>query len=126
MSSAIETFPNPAPQRNYVVQHIAEEFTSVCPKTGHPDFGILVLSYVPAEVCIELKAYKLYLQGFRNEGIFYEAVSNRIFEELWALLEPCWMRLETIWRPHGGIRSNILLEDEQPGYTGPKTPLSRW
>lgn len=118
----IETFPNPAPENDYVIQHIAEEFTSVCPKTGHPDFGTIVLSYVAQERCIELKAYKLYLQGFRNEGIFYEGVTNRIFDEMWTLLQPRWQRVESIWRPHGGIRSNFFLERVQSGGAAPSVP----
>ncbi len=119
----IETFPNPGLGNPYLIQHVAEEFTSVCPKTGHPDFGTVVLTYQPGDCCIELKAYKLYLQGFRQKGIFYEAVTNEIFETLWTLLTPRWQRLETLWRPHGGIRSNYLVERCQPGHTAPATPL---
>ena len=119
----LETFPNPQPQRDYLIQHVAEEFTSVCPLTGHPDFGTIVLTYVPEAICVELKAFKLYLQAFRNRGIFYEAVSNQLMDELWAHLQPRWLRLESLWRPHGGIRSNYLLEQAQEGYQPPPTPL---
>ena len=119
----LETFSNPAPQHDYLIQHVAEEFTSVCPKTGHPDFGKIVLTYVPEAECIELKAYKLYLQGFRNEGIFYEAVTNRLFAELWERLEPRWMRLESLWNPHGGIRSNFLVAHAHPDVTPPEVPV---
>lgn len=122
-SPAIETFPNPSPGHNLVVQHIAEEFTSVCPKTGHPDFGILVLTYIPEAACIELKAFKLYLQAFRNEGIFYEQVTRRIFGEMSGLLQPRWLRLESLWRPHGGIRSNLFLEEARDGFTPPTVPF---
>ncbi|GHC04033.1 preQ(1) synthase [Cerasicoccus arenae] len=118
----IETFPNPAPGRDYVIQHVADEFTSLCPKTGHPDFGTIVLTYVPGNVCVELKAYKLYLQDFRTKGIFYEAVTNSIFDEMWALMNPRWMRLETIWRGRGGIRSNMIAENADPQYEGPIPP----
>jgi len=118
----IETFPNPAPGRNYVIQHVAEEFTSLCPKTGHPDFGTIVLTFVPDATCVELKAYKLYLQDFRTKGIFFEASSNAIFDEMWALLSPRWMRLETIWRGRGGIRSNVIIENAQESYDGPVPP----
>lgn len=119
----IEIFPNPNPNRDYLIQHVSEEFTSVCPKTGHPDFARVVLSFVPNEVCVELKAYKLYLQSFRNQGIFFEAATNKIFTDIWALLNPKWMRLETIWSGRGGIHSNVIVEDAVPGYNGPKTPL---
>lgn len=115
----IETFPNPAPERNYVIQHIAEEFTSLCPVTGHPDFGTIVLTYVPGETCVELKAYKLYLQDFRTRGIFYEAVTNTICDDMVALLKPRWLRIETIWQGRGGIRSNITAEHASDGYDGP-------
>lgn len=121
----IETFPNPNPKRNYTIQHIQEEFTSTCPMTGHPDFATVVYSYVPDKVCIELKAMKVYLHGFRNKGIFFEAATNQIFEDLNAVIQPRWSRLETIWRGRGGIRSNVVVEDQQDGYDGPMTfPLS--
>lgn len=118
----IETFTNPAPQRDYVIQHIAEEFTSVCPKTGHPDFGIIVLTYVPDAVCVELKAYKLYLHEFRNKGIFYEAVTNEICSDMVELLRPRWLRIEAIWRGRGGIRSNIIAEHTGEGFSPPSCP----
>jgi 7-cyano-7-deazaguanine reductase len=117
----IETFPNPNPERNYTIQHIQEEFTSTCPMTGHPDYATVVYSYVPDEVCIELKALKLYLHSFRNKGIFFEAVTNQIFEDLNGAIQPRWSRLETVWRGRGGIRSNVVVEDQQDGYDGPMT-----
>lgn len=118
----IETFPNPAPGRDYIIQHIAEEFTSMCPKTGHPDFATVVLTYAPNAVCVELKAYKLYLQDFRTKGIFYEAVTNAIFDQMWDLMTPRWMRLETIWTGRGGIRSVLVCENAIDGYDGPVPP----
>lgn len=117
----IETFPNPNPERNYTIQHIQEEFTSTCPMTGHPDYATVVYSYVPDKVCIELKALKLYLHSFRNKGIFFEAVTNQIFEDLNGAIQPRWSRLETVWRGRGGIRSNVVVEDQQDGYDGPMT-----
>lgn len=121
MDDAIETFPNPNKGRNYTIQHIQEEFTSTCPMTGHPDFATIVFSYVPDEICIELKAMKVYLHGYRNKGIFFEAASNKIFEDLYAMTQPKWARLETIWRGRGGIRSNVVIEDQQGDYMGPRT-----
>ena len=117
----IETFPNPNPERNYTIQHIQEEFTSTCPMTGHPDYATVVFSYAPDDVCIELKAMKLYLHSFRNKGIFFEAATNQIFEDLYAACKPRWARLETIWRGRGGIRSNVVVEDSQDSYDGPVT-----
>ncbi len=121
----IETFPNPNPERDYTIQHIQEEFTSTCPMTGHPDYATVVFSYVPNELCIELKAMKLYLHTYRNKGIFFEAVTNTIFEDLYTVVEPRWARLETIWRGRGGIRSNLVVEAQQDEYEGPKTPFFR-
>lgn len=106
----LETFGNPRPERDYVIRHEVEEFTSVCPKTGHPDFATMTIEYVPGKTCLELKALKLYLQGYRNMGIFYEAVTNRIFDDLVQAAKPKRMRLETRWSTRGGIRSVIVCE----------------
>ena len=106
----LECFANPEPGREYVIEHVAEEFTSVCPKTGHPDFGTVTLRYGPAGHCVELKSLKLYLQAFRNEGIFYEAVTNRIADDLSAVMAPKWMLVRTDWKGRGGIRSTICVE----------------
>lgn len=115
----LETFPNPAPQRDFIITHVAEEFTSVCPKTGHPDFATIVLQYVADEVCLELKAYKLYLQSYRNQGIFYEAVTNKLLDDLVAAAQPRWMRLETRWTGRGGIRSILRADFTAPGQSIP-------
>ena len=104
--SLLECFENPA-EREYVIEHVAEEFTSLCPKTGHPDFGTIVLRYCPAKLCVELKALKLYYQSFRNEGIFYEAVTNRLCDDLTKLMQPRWLEVKTQWKGRGGIRSEI-------------------
>ena len=117
----LETFPNPNQERDYTIQHIQEEFTSTCPMTGHPDFGTVVFSYAPGEICVELKSLKIYLHSFRNKGIFFEAASNKIFDDLFTELKPKWARLETIWKGRGGIRSNVVIEDQVEGYIGPET-----
>ena len=106
----IDIFDNPKPDRDFIIQHIAEEFTSVCPVTGHPDFGTIILNYIADEKCIELKTYKEYLQGYRNEGIYYEALTNKILDDLVGLCSPRWMKIETQWTGRGGIRSNITAE----------------
>lgn len=111
----IETFPNPAPQRDFVIEHVSEEFTSVCPKTGHPDFGDVVLRYVADEACIELKSLKLYYQSFRNRGIFYEAVTNALLDDLVAACAPRWLEIETHWKGRGGIRSVIKARFDREG-----------
>lgn len=111
MSSAdtpgIETFDNPNPERDYVIEHIASEFTSVCPKTGHPDFATVVLRYVADQQCLELKSLKLYYQSFRSKGIFYEAVTNQLLDDCVRACSPRWMEFETHWTGRGGIRSVI-------------------
>jgi 7-cyano-7-deazaguanine reductase len=103
----LETFKNPHPDRKYEIEHIAPEFTSVCPVTGQPDFGTIRVVYVAREKCVELKSYKFYLQSFRNQGIFYEDVTNRILDDLVAVLEPESMTVITEWTPRGGLRSVI-------------------
>ena len=110
MSPRIETFPNPHPKRPYVIRHTAPEFTSVCPKTGQPDFGTIEIEYVAAGRCIELKALKLYLQAFRNAGVFYEDVVNLILDDLSAACSPRWMRITGRFTPRGGIHSIVTAE----------------
>jgi 7-cyano-7-deazaguanine reductase len=118
-ASLIECFDNPAlsPEgvaRDYVIEHTHEEFTSVCPKTGHPDFGVVTLRYMPDKLCVELKSLKLYYQAFRNEGIFYEAVTNRFANDLAQAMSPKWLLVQTQWRGRGGIRSVITVEIGRP------------
>ncbi len=105
--SLLETFATPT-DSPFLIEHTHEEFTSVCPKTGHPDFGEIILRYVPAATCVELKSLKLYFQSFRNEGIFYEAVTNTIRDDLVASLHPEWLQIVTKWHGRGGIRSRIF------------------
>ena len=106
----LETFPNPNPGREYVIRHVAPEFTSRCPMTGQPDFGTVTIEYTPQKLCVELKSLKLYLQAFREEGIFYEAVTNRMLDELVEVLQPQWLRVTTDWNPRGGMHSSIIAE----------------
>ncbi len=120
----LEAFPSPT-DTPYVIEHTNEEFTSLCPKTGHPDFGQITLRYQPAPaassgLCVELKSLKLYYQSFRNEGIFYEAVTNQIAADLAELMHPTWLQVITTWRGRGGIRSVIRTDhgDIPPHYRG--------
>ena len=103
----LECFDNPNPDRNYVIEHVADEFTSLCPKTGHPDFATITVRYCPDQRCVELKSLKLYYQSFRTEGIFYETVTNRIRDDLVNLMAPRWLVLIPDWSVRGGIRSRI-------------------
>ncbi|MFM8579821.1 MAG: preQ(1) synthase [Planctomycetaceae bacterium] len=104
----LETFPNQFPTRDYLVEIICPEFTSVCPKTGQPDFGTLTIRYVPDQKVVELKSLKFYLQSFRNAGIFYEHVTNRILEDLVAVVMPRRITLVSRFTPRGGISSVIV------------------
>lgn len=103
----LETFENQYPNREYTIEIVCPEFTSVCPKTGQPDFGTLTITYVPAALCVELKSLKLYLQQFRNEGIFYEHATNRILDDLVAVLKPRALTLKAAFTPRGGITTTV-------------------
>ena len=103
----LETFENQYPGREYEIRIECPEFTSVCPKTGQPDFGTLTITYVPAKTCVELKSLKLYLQKFRNEGIFYEHVTNRILDDLVSVLTPRQIKLEAAFAARGGITTTV-------------------
>ena len=106
----LEVFPNPAPARDYVIAHTHHEFTSMCPITGHPDFGSVTVRYVADRKCVELKSLKLYFHAFRNEGIFFEAVTNKICDDLGTLLLPRSLSVTTDWKGRGGITSVITAE----------------
>ena len=106
----LETFPNPAPDRDYVIEHTSPEFTSMCPKTGQPDFSDMTVSYVADRLCVELKSLKLYFNAFRNEGIFYEAVTNMILDDLVSVLKPRRLTVISKWKPRGGLTSVITAE----------------
>ena len=105
--AALETFPNPRPGREFEIAINCPEFTSVCPKTGLPDFGEIRITYVPADRCIELKALKYYLIGFRNRGIFYEAVTNQILDDLVAACAPRRMTVVGDFSVRGGIKTVV-------------------
>jgi len=107
MPEPLETFANQFPDRNYEIEISCPEFTAVCPKTGQPDFGTILITYIPGATCIELKSLKLYLQGFRNKGIFYEHSINTILDELVAACEPRRMRVIGQFTPRGGMSSRI-------------------
>jgi 7-cyano-7-deazaguanine reductase len=110
----LETFENPFPDRDYSIETICPEFTSLCPKTGQPDFGTLTITYIPDRLCYELKSLKLYLQQYRNHGAFYEAVTNIILNDLVAVTRPRWMKIVGAFTPRGGIRTNVSVEYRAP------------
>ena len=110
---ALETFENPYPNRDYVIDTVCPEFTSVCPITGQPDFGTLTISYVPDILCFELKSLKLYLQQYRNHGAFYEHVTNSILDDLVAVTKPRSMKIVADFTPRGGIRTSVTVEHMQ-------------
>jgi 7-cyano-7-deazaguanine reductase len=103
----LETFENPAPERDYEIVHTAHEFTSLCPVTGQPDFATIVVTYVADRRCVELKSLKLYLQTFRQQGVFYEALVNRILADLVERLAPRRLEVRGEFRVRGGISSRV-------------------
>lgn len=111
--SPLETFPNPRPGRPYEIDTLCPEFTSMCPKTGLPDFGEIRITYVPDRSCLELKSLKYYLLQFRNEGVFYEALTNRILDDLVTACAPRRMTVIGQFTPRGGIRTSVTATYEQ-------------
>jgi 7-cyano-7-deazaguanine reductase len=106
----LQTFPNPQSGRDYVIEHTHHEFTSLCPITGHPDFADITVRYVADQTCVELKSLKLYLHAYRNEGIFFEAVTNRICDDLGGVLRPRSLTVISDWKARGGFTSVITAE----------------
>jgi 7-cyano-7-deazaguanine reductase len=106
-SKQLETFPNPRPGREYVIQFEIPEFTCLCPKTGQPDFATFRIQYVPTERCVELKSLKLYMWSFRDEGHFHEDVTNRILDDLVGLTAPKWMEVVGDFYVRGGIKTVV-------------------
>jgi 7-cyano-7-deazaguanine reductase len=109
----LETFPNPAPERDYIIEIVCPEFTSLCPKTGHPDFGTLTFTYTPDSACVELKSLKLYLQRFRNVGSFYEAVVNRLLDDFIHACRPRRCKIVGAFTPRGGITTSVTVVQEE-------------
>lgn len=103
----IEVFDNPFKDRDYFITHVNEEFTSVCPKTGLPDFGTITINYIPDKLCLELKALKYYFLEFRNQGIFYEAVINKILNDLVKACRPRYMEIRGDFTTRGGLHSSV-------------------
>lgn len=116
-SKELQTFPNPAPQRDYRIHMEIPEFTCLCPMTGQPDFATLILDYIADQTCVELKSLKLYVWSFRDEGHFHEAVTNRILDDLAQALRPRFIRLTAKFWVRGGIFTTVVAEQRQQGWT---------
>ena len=108
----LETFPNPNPGRDYTIDIVCPEFTSLCPMTGQPDFGTITFSYVPNATCVELKSLKLYLQRYRNQGAFYETVVNRLLDDFVKACSPRRCTVVGAFTPRGGITTTVTCVHE--------------
>ena len=117
----LETFENEFPNRDYTIIHTAPEFTSLCPKTGQPDFATIDIDYIPDKLCVELKSLKLYLNSYRSEGVFFESVTNRILEDLVKVCSPRYMLVTAEFNVRGGISSVIEAEYESEDIWGDET-----
>src|SRR5215813_3732321 len=118
-SSELQTFANPAPERDYTIRIQIPEFTCLCPKTGQPDFATLELEYVPDRLCVELKSLKLYIWSFRDRGAFHEAVTNEIADRLTKAMDPRFLRLTARFNVRGGIYTTVVVERRQPAWQAP-------
>ena len=109
----LELFENPKPKRDYFLTIRCPEFTSLCPKTGQPDFGEITIEYCPDKLCIELKSLKFYMQSYRNRGVFYEALTNEILDDLSKVCKPRWMKITSRFTPRGGITTEVCAEHKK-------------
>jgi 7-cyano-7-deazaguanine reductase len=121
---ALDTFPNPQPDRDYAIRMRMPEFTCLCPKTGQPDFATLYLEYVADALCVELKSLKLYIGSFRDEGHFHEDVTNRILDDLVRVTRPRFMRLTAVFNVRGGIYTHVVAEHRARGWQGTLPPAA--
>ena len=121
-SKRLETFPNPAPERDYRIRMEIPEFTCLCPMTGQPDFATLTLEYVPDRACVELKSLKLYVWSYRGEGAFHEAVTNKILGDLVRATRPRYLRIEARFNVRGGIHTTVVAEHRKKGWKAQAEP----
>jgi 7-cyano-7-deazaguanine reductase len=119
-SKDLETFPNPQLDRDYTIHITVPEFTCLCPKTGQPDFAIINIDYVPAQLCVELKALKLYMWSFRDRGAFHEAVTNEILNDLVKVTQPNFMRVRAEFNVRGGVYTTVVVEHRNPIWHAPE------
>ena len=113
-SRALVTFPNPSPGRDYVIRHTCPEYTAICPVTGQPDFGTILVSYVPHRLCVELKSLKLYIWSFRNEGHYFEQVTNQILDDLVRAMKPRRLKVVGRFNVRGGITTRVVARYQRP------------
>ena len=119
-SKQLETFDNPQPDRDYTIRIDVPEFTCLCPKTGQPDFASLIIEYVADQTCVELKALKLYMWSFREQGAFHEAVTNQILDDLVRAIAPNFMRIRAEFNVRGGIYTTVTAEHRNPNWQTPE------
>lgn len=119
-SKTLETFENPNQGRDYTIHISIPEFTCLCPKTGQPDFATINIDYVPESSCIELKALKMYIWSFRDEGAFHEAVTNQMLSDFVAACEPHFMRVTAEFNVRGGVYTNVVAEHRNPNWVAPE------
>ncbi|HEX9058041.1 MAG TPA: preQ(1) synthase [Ktedonobacterales bacterium] len=117
-ANRLEAWPNPRPERDYVVRFEMPEFTCLCPRSGYPDFATIVVDYVPDATVVELKSLKLYINGYRDRAISHEGATNEILDDLVRLLAPRWIRVVGEFNVRGNIKTTVSAEDAQPGYAG--------
>lgn len=126
-SKTLEVFDNPKPQRDFHIHMEIPEFTCLCPKTGQPDFAVIILDYIPDLLCVELKSLKLYMWSFRDEGCFHEAVTNQILDDLVAVTQPKFMRVTAKFYVRGGVFTNVIAEHRKSGWQPlPRVELSQF
>ncbi len=118
-STELETFDNPERARDYTIRIRIPEFTCLCPKTGQPDFAELLIEYIPDLLCVELKALKLYVWSYRNQGAFHEAVTNRILGDLVSAVDPRFMRITAVFNVRGGIYTTVVAEHRKSDWQAP-------
>ena len=119
-SSDLTTFENPRPERDFTIRIEIPEFTCLCPMTGQPDFAKLIIDYVPATLCVELKALKLYMWTFRERGAFHEAVTNEILDHIVTAISPNFMRLKAEFNVRGGLYTTVIAEHRNPDWQVPE------
>ena len=119
-SKDLETFDNPQPGRDYTIRIDIPEFTCLCPKTGQPDFATILIEYVPAKLCVELKALKLYMWAFRDQGAFHEAVTNEILDDIVKAIAPNFIRIRAEFNVRGGIYTTVVVEHKNPDWQAPE------
>ena len=119
-STTLDTFSNPNPERDYTIHIDTPEFTCLCPLTGQPDFASIEVQYVPDQLCLELKALKLYFWSYRDQGAFHEAVTNRILSDLSTAIAPRFMRVNAEFNVRGGVYTRVVVEHRAAGWQAPE------